>query len=315
MPQPPEGFRSALEAAFRDAGRPLPILIGLDAVPGGSINQTFVLRTASGVCFCKWNPAAPAGFFRREAEGLAALAAAGTKLRIPALIAVSPEPVESKPAAATASMSSMAPAGPALLVLEYLESDADGPSPATWEALGRGLAALHRAPEDRFGLNRDNFCGLTVQENGWSGDWAGFYRDKRLGPLVDRLAKRGDFGADELRDFTRLLDRLPELLSHRPVPSLIHGDLWSGNFLAAVTGPALVDPAAYCADREAEWGMMLLFGGFPDSVLAAYQEVWPLPEGWRDRVPLYQLYHVLNHFLLFGGGYGLQAVRIARNFL
>ncbi|MEO6095491.1 MAG: fructosamine kinase family protein [Fibrobacteria bacterium] len=303
MQQPPEGFRSALDAAFQDAGRPIPILIGLEAVPGGSINQTFLLRTASGVCFCKWNPNAPAGFFRREAEGLAALAAAGTGLRIPGLIAVSPEPPP------------LAPNGPTLLLLEYLESDPDGPSPETWEALGRGLAVLHRAPEDRFGLNRDNFCGLTLQENGWSDDWAGFYREKRLGALVDRLAKRGDLGPDEIRDYSRLLARLPELLSHRPVPSLIHGDLWSGNFLAAVTGPALVDPAAYCADREAEWGMMLLFGGFPDSVLAAYQEVWRLPEGWRDRIPLYQLYHVLNHFMLFGGGYGMQAIRIARSFL
>ena len=174
---------------------------------------------------------------------------------------------------------------------------------------------MHRAPEDRFGFDRDNFCGLTPQENAWSGDWAGFFRDRRLGALIRRLEQRGDLGADERDVYARLLDRLPDLLGHAPRPSLIHGDLWSGNFLAAAVGPALVDPAAYCADREAEWAMMLLFGGFPETVLAAYQEAWPLPEGWRERVPLYQLYHVLNHFLLFGGGYGGQAIRIARNFV
>ncbi len=301
MSQLPEGFRSALEAAFRDSGRPIPSLIGLDAVPGGSINQTFQLRASTGVFFCKWNPAAPPGFFRREAEGLAALAGTGATLRFPKVIAVAPEAAPAR--------------NPGLLVLEYLEPDPDGPSQRTWEELGRGLAEMHRAGEDRFGFDRDNYCGLTPQENAWSGDWAGFYRDRRLGALIRRLGQRGDLGAAERDEYARLLDRLPDLLGHGPRPSLIHGDLWSGNFLAAAAGPALVDPAAYCADREAEWAMMLLFGGFPDRVLEAYQEAWPLPEGWRERIPLYQLYHVLNHFLLFGGGYGAQAFRIARNFL
>jgi protein-ribulosamine 3-kinase len=314
MSQPPEGFRSALEAAFRDSARPVPALVGLEAVPGGSINQTFRLRTSAGVYFCKWNPAAPPGFFRREAEGLAALAATGTPLRIPKVIAVAPESGDSAvpPRAPQAH-----PRKPGLLVLEYLEPDADGPSQRTWEELGRGLAILHRAPEERFGFDRDNYCGLTPQENAWSGDWAGFFRDRRLGALIGRLERRGDLGSAEREDYARLLDRIPDLLGHghAPRPSLIHGDLWSGNFLAAAVGPALADPAAYCADREAEWAMMLLFGGFPDTVLDAYQEAWPLPEGWRERIPLYQLYHVLNHSLLFGGGYGVQAIRIARSFL
>lgn len=318
MSQPPEGFRSALEAAFRDSGRPLPALIGLDSVPGGSINQTFQLRASTGVYFCKWNPAAPPGFFRREAEGLAALAATGTPLRIPKVIAVAPESREpGKPAESPDP--SGAPQGnprmPGLLVLEHLEPDADGPSQRTWEELGRGLASMHRAPEEKFGFERDNYCGLTPQENAWSADWAGFYRDRRLGALIRRLEQRGDLGPAERDVYARLLDRLPDLLGHGPRPSLIHGDLWSGNFLAAAVGPALVDPAAYCADREAEWAMMLLFGGFPDTVSDAYREAWPLPEGWRERIPLYQLYHVLNHFLLFGGGYGAQAIRIARNFV
>jgi protein-ribulosamine 3-kinase len=299
MRPPPEGFRAALDAAYREAGRPVPVLIGLEPVPGGSINQTFLLRTASGVSFCKWNPGAPPGMFRREAEGLAALAASGSSLVVPKSLALTPD----------------LPGTPSLLVLEYLEPDADGPSTQTWEALGRGLADLHRCGETRFGFDRDNFCGLTAQENSWSDDWPAFFGEKRIGVLVDRLSKRGDLPGDHLAAYRKLREKLPALLGHKPFPSLIHGDLWSGNFLAAALGPALVDPACYFGDREAEWGMMLLFGGFPVRVLEAYQEAWPLPAGWRDRLPLYQLYHLLNHFLLFGGSYGGQAIRIARKFV
>lgn len=174
MSHPPEGFRSALEGAFRDSGRAQPILIGLEAIPGGSINQTFLLRAASGVYFCKWNPNAPEGLFRREAQGLAALsAAAGHFLTVPKSVALSPDQ----------------PASPSLLVLEYLEPDSDGPSKGTWELLGRGLAEMHRSEEGmrgktrdggvRYGFERDNFCGLTVQDNAWTGDWAAFYSQDR----------------------------------------------------------------------------------------------------------------------------------------
>jgi fructosamine-3-kinase len=207
------------------------------------------------------------------------------------------------------------PTGPGLLVLEYLEPDGDEPTAATWEALGRGLAELHRAPEDRFGWSRDNYCGLTLQENGWADDWPEFFARRRLGTLVERLQSKGALSPAERKTYTALVEKTPSLLAHSPRPSLIHGDLWSGNFLSTALGPALVDPAAYCADREAEWAMMLLFGGFPDRVLAAYQEAWPLPPEWRERIPLYQLYHVLNHQLLFGGSYGGQAIRLARKFV
>jgi fructosamine-3-kinase len=108
---------------------------------------------------------------------------------------------------------------------------------------------------------------------------------------------------------------MTELLGHQTVPSLIHGDLWSGNYLFTARGPALIDPACYYADREMELGMMDLFGGFSYRVWSAYQEEWPLPPGWQQRIKLYQLYHVLNHCLLFGGSYGQQAIGIARTFL
>jgi fructosamine-3-kinase len=118
-----------------------------------------------------------------------------------------------------------------------------------------------------------------------------------------------------MRIYEKLIDRIPQLLAHQTVPSLIHGDLWSGNYMFTAGGPALIDPACYYADREMELGMMQLFGGFSSAVWSAYQEEFPLQEGWRGRVRLYQLYHVLNHQLLFGGSYGWQALDIAKEYV
>jgi protein-ribulosamine 3-kinase len=111
-----------------------------------------------------------------------------------------------------------------------------------------------------------------------------------------------------------LRDRLPDLLGHQPAASLTHGDLWSGNYLPTAEGPALVDPACAYADRETDLALMAMFGGFSERVWAAYQEAWPLPDGWQQRQPLYQLYHYLNHHYLFGGGYGAQALALARSY-
>jgi fructosamine-3-kinase len=297
----PEGFLPVWTEAFRAAGRPPPVLRSLEPVAGGSINRAYraVLANAAGprTLFCKWNASAPADFFAREAEGLEALRAVGSPLVIPRVLAVWPPP--GRP-------------GPGLLALEWLEPAA--PGTGDWEAFGRALAALHAAPWPAFGWERDNYCGLTPQPGGWSRDWAAFYAERRIAPLVDRLAAQGALAAADRAVFARLIARLPALLAHAPAPSLIHGDLWPGNFLASSRGPALVDPAAHCADAEAEWGMMSLFGGFPDRVRAAYEEARPLPAGWRERQPLYRLYHVLNHAALFGGGYLAQALAIARRF-
>lgn len=296
--RPPDpGPVPALEAAFRASGLAMPRILSLDLLSGGSINRAFRLRTPDGEYFCKWNPDAPPDLFDREREGLLALAGSGSSLVIPRVVAVSGE------------------AGRAALVLEYLAPAASGSRDAPWEALGRGLAELHRRGSDRFGFHRDNYCGLTPQENAWSRDWPGFFGDRRIGALVRRIEASGRADARETAVFRKLRDRLPGLLGHGPAPCLIHGDLWSGNFLPSGRGPALIDPAACFADREAEWAMMLLFGGFPDSVLSAYQETWPLPADWRARMPLYQLYHLLNHFLLFGGGYGERARRVAAGYL
>jgi fructosamine-3-kinase len=287
-----EAVRSALGRAL---GEDLPAL-ALRPAGGGCINQAALVAVGARTWFVKWNERPLPGQFAAEAAGLDALRESGTSLVVPAALAHQDYGQ-----------------GPAFLVLEHLPTGAriDGFD----EALGRGLAQLHQATCERFGFEVEGFCGATPQPNGWLGGWVEFYRERRLGHQL-RLARARGLGADGCRALERLLERLETLLGDDEPPALIHGDLWSGNCHVAPDGrPGLIDPAAYYGHREAEIGMMELFGGFGARVYAAYQEVWPLRDGWRDRVPLYSLYHVLNHYNLFGGGYGAQAVQIARRYV
>jgi fructosamine-3-kinase len=198
-----------------------------------------------------------------------------------------------------------------MIVMEYLP-----PARAAQgqEALGRGLAAVHRSAAGRFGFAGPTYCGATRQDNTWTATWVEFYRERRLRAILRRVEEDRGLDAAERRAYERVLERLPELLAHDPIPSLNHGDLWSGNVLQTDRGPALVDPACAWADREMEMGMVTLFGGFGESFWRAYDEAWPLPPDWRERNPIYQLYHVLNHCLLFGGHYRAQALGIARRY-
>jgi protein-ribulosamine 3-kinase len=280
-----------LEKALLACGLRGPFF-NLRPLSGGAINQAYALETGDGPVFVKANQAAPPDFFLRERESLEALAQAGSSLRIPKVIGGFLSDHPSK-------------ADLQLLVMEYL--DPVSPSPRLWEAFGRGLAELHGGMEPRYGFRSDNYLGSTPQPNGWMEDWGKFFAERRIGHLIDQLRRAGKLSAQESNLYDRLLEKIPALLSHRPPASFLHGDLWSGNFLATAQGPALIDPAVYYGDREAEWAMMRLFGGFPEIVFDAYQEVFPLPPGWRERLPLYQLYQLLNHKLLFGGGYGEQA--------
>ena len=267
-------------------------------IGGGSINEAAIVTTPAGRFFVKWNRHPIPDQFDREAEGLHAMRASGTRLVIP-------EPVVCR-----------RPSGevPAFLVLEYLEP---GPRrPDFDEELGRGLAELHRATADAFGFDHDNYCGATPQPNTWTADWVTFYRENRLRFQIELAARKRSVSACDRATYDRLLGRLDDLLdADAERPALIHGDLWSGNLHGTPDGrPSVIDPAAYYGHREAELGMMSLFGGFSSRVYAAYDEVFPLKPGWRERLPLYELYHVLNHYNLFGGGYGSQALAIARRF-
>ncbi len=254
---------------------------------GGCINEALVLTCGSHSYFVKLNSADLLPMFEAEAAGLTTLAATAT-LRVPG------------------PLCSGSGAGRAWLVLEYL--DLGRGRPTGWADAGRGLAALHRHTGASFGWVRDNTLGATPQHNAPDRDWARFWAQRRLGFQLDLAARHGHGGALQ-RQGEALLGRLPALIDHGPAPSLLHGDLWGGNLAFAEGGePVVFDPAVYYGDREADLAMTELFGGFPGDFYAAYREAWPLDPGYSTRRDLYNLYHVLNHLNLFGGGYLGQAL-------
>ena len=193
----------------------------------------------------------------------------------------------------------------AYLVTEYIELGR--PSGESLETAGRQLAKLHASIADQFGWQQDNHIGATPQSNDWQDNWIEFWREQRLGYQLG-LAARNGYGGRLQKLGEKLLERFPSLIDHSPQPSLIHGDLWGGNMSFDAEGqPVIYDPATYYADREAELAMTELFGGFGAHFYAAYREARPLAPGYVVRKTLYNLYHILNHLNLFGGGYLGQA--------
>lgn len=254
------------------------------AVGGGCINSAVILSDGTLDYFVKSNDASRLDMFEAEADGLAGLAAAGA-LRVPEAICWG------------------LAGGASYLVLERL--DLEGRTNGA--EMGRRLAALHRSVGKHFGWRRDNYIGATPQPNPECRDWTAFFRDHRLGYQLDLAARNGH--ARTLQPGgERLLAGLDALLDHHRVPSLLHGDLWTGNAGCLPDGtPAVFDPAVYYGDREADLAMSELFGGFGRDFYAAYREAWPLDAGYGTRKTLYNLYHILNHVNLFGGGYLGQA--------
>lgn len=271
----------ALEAAARALA-----VDASDAAPAGG--SAFRLGRGADGAFVKFAPSANADPLRAEADGLAALAGA---LRVPRVLGRGEA------------------GGMAWLALEWL--DLRSPDTATAAAFGRALASGHRRSARAFGWEHDNWIGASPQRNGWVEDWARFFAERRLRPQLERAGPALS-GPGE-----RLLERIPALLAgHRPPPALVHGDLWAGNWGALGDGsPVTFDPAVHYADRECDLAMTELFGGFPPAFYDAYREAWPLPPGSRARRDLYQLYHVLNHYNLFGGGYGQHALSLIRGLL
>ncbi len=265
-----------------------------ESAGASSFHSTYHLLVDGERYFLKLNASAQPGHFEAEAAGLRALKAAAPSLRIPEVFGFADGSSEGS-----------------FLILEYLDR---GPSDAQWaEKLGRGLAEMHAPrPLESYGFEVDGYCGRTVQPNPRSASWVEFYGQHRLRHLGD-LARAGGLPAATSSRLETLVERLDEWIGETEGPSLIHGDLWSGNAMALRGAEAaLVDPAAHWAEREAELGMMALFGGFPPRVWEAYQEVRPLRPGWRHRLGLYQLYHLLNHFVLFGGHYAAEVDRVLR---
>jgi fructosamine-3-kinase len=270
-------LRAELERAL---GRPVE---RAHALAGGDVNDAFEVVLPGGMrIFVKTHRAPPAGMYEAEARGLAWLSQAAA-LRVPRVLATG---------------SGETP----FLALEFLDSGA--PSKNFDEALGRGLATLHRAGAPSFGLDHDNFIGNLSQPNGERASWLEFFRDQRLGMMLELARKKGRASTAMERGFERLFARLETLLGPPEPPARLHGDLWSGNLHVGPAGePCLIDPAVYGGHREVDLAMMRLFGGFSSRVFAAYDEAFPLAAGHAERVQLYQLYPLLVHVNLFGGSY------------
>lgn len=203
-----------------------------------------------------------------------------------------------------------------MIVLEWIES---GPAhKATEEQLGRGMAELHRrkSPNGKFGLHNDNYIGLLPQPNDWCDTWLEFYFQRRLLPMIKLAEKRGRLSTKRNRRLMQLTDTLERWIPSRTEPSLLHGDLWHGNWIASDHGqPYLIDPAVFYGEREYEMAFTELFGGFSSHFYDAYEEVCPLSPDYAERRPLYQLYYLLVHLILFGESYGSAVDRVLSRYV
>ena len=262
-------------------------------VSGGCINQGYAVSGNGLIYFVKINQANQEAMFAAEALGLKQIHATKT-IRVP-------EPI----CWGIADKSSY-------LVLEWLEFG--GGNSQSWEKMGQNLAHLHQVSlSDRFGWHCNNTIGSTPQINTISNNWADFFAHQRIGYQLRLAKERGGNFPDE----DQVIPAISEILSqHQPHPSLVHGDLWSGNAAITVDGePVILDPATYWGDREVDLAMTELFGGFPAAFYRGYNDVFPLDAGYQKRKTLYNLYHILNHFNLFGGGYASQANRMLQEIL
>lgn len=275
-----------------ETGEPLK-LSAPQSVGGGSINQSCRVSSGQQSWFVKLNRAEMLDMFVAEAEGLKALGEADA-LCIPQPLCWGQDGKQ------------------AWLVMECLELGGSGDA----VALAEGIAGMHRIQSSRFGWHRDNTIGSTPQINTRENDWLTFWREHRLAFQLQLAARKGA-ASGTINTGEQVLTQLPALLDgHEPEVSLLHGDLWSGNYAFTRDGlPTIFDPAVYFGDRETDLAMTELFGGFSRDFYAAYRNAWPLDSGYPLRKILYNLYHVLNHYNLFGGGYLSQAHAMMKSLL
>jgi len=265
-------------------------------VGGGCINNGARLFTTSGVSFfLKTNPSAPADMFQREAEGLSALQFGF------------PPGLGKFPRVPLAHLY-----GDNFLLLEDLKPAK--PCEHYWVQFGCQLAELHQKTNHQFGFDHDNYIGSTPQKNQWVNDGHEFFTEYRLRFQAHLAFHNKLLNSYDIRQVEAICQHLPDLIPTQSA-SLLHGDLWSGNAITDMNGyPALIDPAVYYGWAEAELAMTSLFGGFPDQFYQAYEDVFPLEPGYRQRFPIYNLYHLLNHLNLFGSGYLSQVRSILHRF-
>ncbi|MDJ0812091.1 MAG: fructosamine kinase family protein [Woeseiaceae bacterium] len=244
--------------------------------------------------FRKTGPESALDMFEAEADGLNELRAAG-EVRVPEVIDVG------------------VLNGQAYIDIEKLELEPTNRD--IEQRFGEQLAALHRHTQEQYGWFRDNTIGLTPQYNELTNDWIGFFRRHRLGYQLELAASNG-YGAEVADLGERLAAKLPSLFEgYTPEASLLHGDLWGGNWGAVAGEPVMFDPAVYFGDRETDIAMTMVFGGFGRAFYEAYELSWPMAAGHEQRLKLYQLYHILNHLNLFGRSYLGRAIDLMRSLL
>lgn len=265
-------------------------------VGGGSINDAAKVHVKDlGACFLKWNRTADFSMFQTEVKGLKLLEEADSGLVIPSPIDLAIEPKSNT----------------GYLLMEYLEQGR--PKGDGHEYFGRSLAEQHKNINDQHGLDHDNYIGRLPQSNRKRDNWVEFFIEERLVPQFKMARDSGYFSSD-LKTFDKLKERLPELMPQEPA-GLLHGDLWGGNYFYTSEGhPAIFDPAVYYGSREIELAFTHMFGGFSGRFYDAYEEKYPLEPGFNDRIDLYNLYPLLVHTNLFGGGYAREVSSIMNRY-
>lgn len=258
-------------------------LLEVRPMSGGDINQVFRIRLTNSKDFVlKLNSKDHyPEMFEKEAAGLRLLESAGC--RVPRV------------------EMSFVERSHQFLIMEFIEEGRA--RSASWEGFGRQLATLHLKTKDTFGLDHDNYIGSLDQKNSRKDNWTEFFISNRLEPLIRKARVRNLLRSNHLKAFESLFSRLPQLIPEED-PSMLHGDLWSGNLIFDELGePVFIDPAVYFGHREVDLAMTRMFGGFNDSFLVSYNEIRPLEKGWEERIELHNLYPALVHLVLFGSSY------------
>lgn len=268
-------------------------LLGSKSISGGSINDAFRIETAEGEFFLKLNSASRfPNMFEAEKCGLDLLSL--SSFEVPKALGVGTH------------------GNTQFILMDWVEQGT--PNSEFWNEFGRCLAKLHLVSSVHFGLDHDNYIGSVPQKNTERKNWAEFYREERLIPQMKLANRQGKLTSKMKSGFDGLFKELENIFPIEK-PSLVHGDLWSGNMMVTAAGsPSIFDPAVYYGHREMDLAMMALFGGFGNKWVDAYNEVYPLESGWRARIDIGQLYPLMVHVNLFGGGYGSDVERIVKKF-
>ncbi|MBE9491284.1 MAG: fructosamine kinase family protein [Bacteroidetes bacterium] len=272
-------FESSLSVKFNQVVK----ILNIRSLSGGSINEAFLLETNAGKYFFKCNYASRyPGMFEKEAMGLQLLHEA-KEIDVPKVIDYGTT------------------GNHAYIILEYIDSISKRND--FWEAFGVALARLHKHSSYQFGLDHDNYIGSLYQWNNRHKDWITFFIEERLERQLKLAKDSGLFSSSLISQFNNLYNHLPDIFPVEP-PSLIHGDLWSGNYIVGALGQAvIIDPAVYYGHREMDIGMSRLFGVFGNAFYNAYNQEYPMKEGWKERIDICNLYPLMVHVNLFGSGY------------